>query len=102
MFTDGSKDPENQTVGAAFVVPELKFEKQINLDPTLSVFTSELLAIQQAVQWIIDQKIPKSVILTDSLSAVQAIKSGTSKSRPDITMKILSLLDTAKINSLCN
>ena len=70
IFTDGSKDPENRTVGAAFVVPELNYEKQIKLNPTLSVFTSELVAIQQAVQWIIDSKTPKSVILTDSLSAV--------------------------------
>ena len=100
IFTDGSKDPKNRTVGAAFVVPELNIEKQIKLDPTLSVFTSELVAIQHAVQWIIDSKIPKSVILTDSLSAIQTIKSGTSKSRPDITMKILSLLDTAIINNI--
>ena len=27
IFTDGSKDPENRSVGAAFVVPELNFEK---------------------------------------------------------------------------
>ena len=40
IFTDGSKDPENRTVGATFVVPELNFEKLIKLDPTLSVFTS--------------------------------------------------------------
>ena len=99
IFTDGSKDPENRTVGAAFVVPELNFEKQIKFDPILSVFTSKLVAIQQAVQWIIDSKIPKSVSLTESLSAIQAIKSGTSKSRPDITMKILSLLDTAKLTA---
>ena len=94
IFTDGSKDPENRTVGAAFVVPELNIETQIKLDPTLSMFTSELIAIQQAVQWIIDSKILESVILTDCLSAIQAIKSGTSKFRPDNTMKILSLLDT--------
>ena len=87
IFTDGSKDPENRIVGAAFVVSELNYEKQNKLNPTQFVFTSELVAIQQAVQWIIDSKTPKSVILTDSLSAIQAIKSGTSKSRPDITIK---------------
>jgi hypothetical protein len=30
MYTDGSKDPQNNTNGCAFVIPELKVSKGLN------------------------------------------------------------------------
>ena len=51
IYTDGSKDPTTNTVGEAFVVPELSHTSKIKLNPILSVFTMELIAIEHA--WIL-------------------------------------------------
>ena len=93
IYTDGSKDPTANTVGEAFVVPELGHTSKIKLNPILSVFTTELIAIEHA--WILRGGIQNSVILTDSLSAIQALQNGKSRSRPDKVDKILSLLNLA-------
>ena len=90
LYTDGSKDPDSHTAGAAFVVPahDIFF-------PNISVFTTELITIEYAIFWILRNKIPKAVILTDSLSTVQAQQSEQSKTRLDKINTILSLLDKA-------
>ena len=95
IYTDGSKDPAANTAGAAFVVPELDHTSKIKLNPILSVFTTELIAIEHAITWILKGGIQNSVILTDSLSAIQALQYGKSRSRPDKVDKILSLLNLA-------
>ena len=60
------------------------------------MFTTELIAIlEHAITWILKGGIPSSVILTDSLSAIQALQNGKSRSRPDKVDKILSLLNLA-------
>ncbi|MBV2113434.1 MAG: RNAse HI domain-containing protein [Candidatus Thiodiazotropha sp. (ex Ctena orbiculata)] len=95
IYTDGSKDPTANTAGAAFVAPELDHTTKIKLNPVLSVFTTELVAIEHAITWILKSGISSSVILTDSLSTVQALQIGKSRSRPDKVEKILSLLNLA-------
>ena len=95
IYTDSSKDPTANTAGAAFVVPELGHTSKIKLNPILSVFTPELIAIEHAITWILKGGIQNSVILTDSLSAIQALQYGKSRSRPDKVDKILSLLNLA-------
>ncbi|MCG8049253.1 MAG: reverse transcriptase domain-containing protein, partial [Candidatus Thiodiazotropha endolucinida] len=101
IYTDGSKDPElgkTGKTGAAFVVPEWDKHVPIRTDPNLSVFTTELIAIQYATKWAIEMKITNAVILTDSLSSIQALQSGKSNSRPDKIDIILTNLDKAKRN----
>ena len=93
IYTDGSKDPTANTVGEAFVVPELGHTSKIKLNPILSVFTTELIAVEHA--WILRGGIQNSVILTDSLSAIQALQNGKSRSRPDKVDNLLSLLNLA-------
>ena len=93
VYTDGSKDPTANTVGEAFVVPELGHTSKIKLNPILSVFTTELIAVEHA--WILRGSIQNSVILTDSLSAIQALQNGKSRSRPDKVDNLLSLLNLA-------
>ena len=96
IYTDGSsKDPTANTAGVAFVVPELDHTAKIKLNSILSVFTTELIAIEDAITWILKGGIQSSVILTDSLSAIQARQNGKSRSRPDKVDKILSLLNLA-------
>ena len=62
----------------------------------MSVFSTELIAIEHAINWITENNIPESVIFTDSLSSVQALRAGKSRTRPDKINRILTLLDSAK------
>ena len=96
VFTDGSKDPDQPATGAAFVVPSKDVRVGIKCNALLSVFTTELIAIEYAIKWIRKNNNPDSVIFTDSLSSVQAIHAGQSRTRPDKIDMILSLLDRAK------
>lgn len=96
VFTDGSKDPDQQSTGAAFVIPSLDIKRGFKCDSILSVFTTELIAIEHAIKWIKKNKVPESVIFSDSLSSVQALHAGQSRTRLDKVDRILNLLDNAK------
>ena len=96
IYTDGSKDIDKNTAGAAFVVPSRGIKVGIKCNPLLSVFTTELIAIEYALVWILKNKIQNSVIFSDSLSSIQALQVGRSKTRPDKINDILKLLDGAK------
>ena len=89
IYTDGSKDPENNRVGCAFVIPEFNAKYKFKLDGNLTVYTSELLAILMALRWAKKNKLEKFVVLTDSLSSVQSINSGKSRTRQDILDQII-------------
>jgi len=96
IYTDGSKTGD-QSVGAAFVVPELDFTHAIRLPSFVTVYVSELVAIKFALEWILASlsNINKPVvILSDSVSALQSINNGNCKSRPTLLHSILVLLDT--------
>ena len=67
-YTDGSKDPENNTNSCAFVIPELKVNKGYKLQSNLSIFMCELTAIFLALNWIQDFKPLNTVIFVDSFS----------------------------------
>ena len=71
---------------------KIKSHTEIQITPLLTVYTSELIAIPKALQWILENKPEKVVILTDSLSAIQSLESGKSHSRPDILDQILDLI----------
>ena len=96
VFTDGSKDPDKQTTGAAFVIPSLDIREGFKCNSNLSIFTTEFIAIEHAINWITENNIPDSIIFTDSLSSVQALLVGKSRIRPDKINQILTLLDSAK------
>lgn len=103
VYTDGSKDPVNNRVGCAFVVPSYGAEYKFKLNNNLTVYAAELTAIKQALLWIIDNKPGKVVILTDSLSSIQSISSGKSGTRQDILDEILLLIhNTLKLKLLVN
>src|SRR6218665_1073425 len=58
-----------------------------------SVFTAELIAIEEALKWLFSNKIKEPVIIfLDSLSSVEAIQSQTSNSKPNIIIRIMKLL----------
>ncbi|MCU7800042.1 MAG: endonuclease/exonuclease/phosphatase family protein, partial [gamma proteobacterium symbiont of Lucinoma myriamae] len=93
IYTDGSKDPIKQTSSCAFTIPELHITRKFKLNHNLSVFTTELIAIENALNWILTNEPKKAVILTDSLSAIQALQTGKNHSRPDLIQKINALVD---------
>ena len=87
--------------------------RKYKLHPNQTVYTSELLAIKKALQWILDNNLDfKMAILTDSLSAIQSIQSGKSRTRQDVLDHILYLihcivnrgktLDIDRVPSHCN
>jgi regulator of replication initiation timing len=45
IYTDGSKDPQNNTNGCAFAIPELNVSKGFKLQSHISIFMCELTAI---------------------------------------------------------
>ena len=64
--------------------------RKFKLHPDLTVYTAEHIAIQKALQWILENNLDfKTSILTDSLSAIQSIQSGKSKTRQDILDHVL-------------
>lgn len=92
IYTDGSKDPENNTNSCAFVIPELKVNKGYKLQSNLSIFMCELAAIFLALNWIQDFKPLNTVFFVDSLSALQAIKGSIYKVKNYIIYDIYNII----------
>ena len=84
-----TKDPQNNTNGCAFVIPELKVSKGFKLQSHMSIFMCELTATFLAWSWIQDFKPLNIVMFVDSLSALQAIKSSIYKVKNYIIYDIL-------------
>ena len=72
MYTDGSKLDDGLT-GAAFYIPKFKISKGYRIT-LVNIMTAELTAIILALQWIEDYLSVSVIILSDSMSALQAIK----------------------------
>ena len=76
IVTDGSKTPEGRAA-ASFYVPAYKYKVFKRMNDFTSVYRAELAAIMLALIWT--EQIPNLhtgiVILSDSLSALQSIKS---------------------------
>jgi ribonuclease HI len=91
VYTDGSKDPASKHVGyGVYCNDDQKARISKRLPNGQSVFTAELQAIDESLRVI--PKITNNtqvVILSDSLSALQAIQSGKSHSRPKLLSSLL-------------
>ncbi|XP_059147673.1 uncharacterized protein LOC131935300 [Physella acuta] len=86
IYTDGSKI--NEKVGAGFLIPHLNHSKSFRLTDGASIFTAELTAILMALEYTPTTPHTSISILSDSLSALQAIKGGEC-CREDIVEEIL-------------
>ena len=71
VYTDGSK--EDKRTAMSFVCDDHKFSCRINDEA--SICTAELLAIEAAIEYIWDSSDEEFMIITDSLSSLQALKS---------------------------
>ena len=88
IYTDGSKDPDTGHTGAAYYDPLADYGDGYRCTDHISVYTSELIAINEALDYISNKDYSNVVILSDSLSALQSLVTKTS-SRPDILNEIL-------------
>lgn len=92
IYTDASRDTDNKT-SAAFYIPSLQVQYKARLSDHLTIFAAELTAIKLALAWVLDHNNVNAVtIFSDSLSAIKAIESGRTTSRPNLLNQVLELL----------
>lgn len=80
VYTDGSKQ-ENGSVGAAFVCyknGKTLTTKKFKMHNSCSVFQAELFAILEATRWALNNQKSDVLVLSDSMSSLQALKNRSS------------------------
>jgi ribonuclease HI len=98
IYTDGSKSVEG-IVASSFVIPELNIQFKCRISNNSSVFTAELIALEQCVEWLVVNVnsealigVSKVIIYSDSLSSIIAINKGMSHTRPKLVSKIINII----------
>ncbi|XP_028312185.1 uncharacterized protein LOC114469134 isoform X1 [Gouania willdenowi] len=92
IFTDGSKDPRSGKAGLGVYIMNYETGKSMRVFDYVSVFTTALLAIRWALDWIERNKPEMSYIYSDSMAALQAISDHPSGARIDSVVEILCCL----------
>ena len=100
QFTDGSKDPDTGRAGPAVYIPASESYIKKRILDHVSVYTTELIAIFLALQWIEERETNNTVIASDSLSALMSIKSGKSLFRSNIINDIFLMLYRMELKGL--
>ena len=95
LYTDGSK--RHQSVACAFTINNAFFS--FKLPDGLSVYTAELAAILEALKFVRTHRIVRSLICTDSQSAVKALSRATMDRHP-LVASILELHYQTSTNGL--
>lgn len=90
IYTDGSKT--NDHTGFGIYIPSEQIKRSIKLPYIVDIFTAEAYAITNAITQAILHNFKKTLILSDSLSVIQAIRNRSSN--PIIT-EIISLINIA-------
>jgi ribonuclease HI len=93
IYTDGSKTADGKTA-AAYYIPNHNVQFKARLTDNITIFAAELMAIQLALLWVINTLKDNDceiILLTDSMSCLEALSSEESKSRPSL------LIDTIDI-----
>ncbi|XP_045453310.1 uncharacterized protein LOC123662511 [Melitaea cinxia] len=94
IYTDASKLFPSNCVGAACWIPKFKIILQFKCPPEISVFSGEGVAILEAILFALSHDLAPTVIFTDSLSCLLAIKENPfrSKLKDSIVFKIREAL----------
>ena len=71
IFTDGSKDPVKGRAGAAVCIPVSDTWIKKRVSDHVSVYTTELLAVILALQWIEEKEILSTVVASDSFFSIK-------------------------------
>ena len=91
IYTDGSKEPSSGKTGAAIYDPSGPFEEGYRCTDNISVYSTEMIALIAALKHIHNKGYQRTVVLSDSLSALQTLQTYQT-SRPDLLNTILTLL----------
>ncbi|XP_046963670.1 uncharacterized protein LOC124541262 [Vanessa cardui] len=81
IFTDSSKISPDSCVGSACWIPKFKIILQFKSPPETSIFSGEAIAILEAILFAHSHDLRQTVILTDSLSCLLAIRENPFRSR---------------------
>lgn len=81
IYCDASKHGANNTVGVGVFHREFNIIQKIKLPQETSVFTGECFAIYKALEYILLAKLPKTLIISDSKSALQSLERFPFKSK---------------------
>ncbi len=92
IYTDGSKDPESGFTAAVVYIPQFKVKISKRISDHISVFTTEIIAIFLALQWIEEVQPIRSVICTDSLSVLNSLLSGNATATQDMIFEVMQSL----------
>ena len=88
IYTDGSKDPESGKTSAACYDSREGVGNGYRCTDDLSIFSTELIAIREALDLVKRKEYQNVVILSDSLSALKALQSRRSN-RSDLVHDVL-------------
>ncbi len=91
IFTDGSKNPGSEHVGAGVYIPEFNVEISKIIIDGVSVFTAEIVAIILGLQWIEEVRPERVVICSDSAAALSSLNSKET-SRDDLLLEIFTIM----------
>ena len=97
IYTDGSKTQSG--AGFSFYVPWLSIRKAISCSGIHSPFHIELMAIHYALLWVLDNStiLNTVIILTDCLSALQAINNFQCNNANKMTTEIVNAINQAEV-----
>lgn len=94
VYTDGSKK-DNRT-GFGTHCPNLKYNFSARLPDQIDICTAEMIAIQEAITYIIRKRKKKAIILTDSKSAIEKLNQNFINPEAEtITLKTKTILIAA-------
>lgn len=93
IYTDGSKT-ERGVVAAAFRVPEIDEGHAVRLNDDVTIYAAEMTALAMALLWLQSANTQRpAAIFSDSLSSLQSLRSGKSRSRPNLQAALIELYD---------
>lgn len=98
IYTDASKHSSAGNVGVGVFHSQYNIVQKVKLPPESSVFTGECYGLFKALEYINLLKLKKTVIFTDALSALQAIKRNPFRSKPVIPIILLIRSILYKLN----
>ncbi|XP_072766388.1 uncharacterized protein [Anoplolepis gracilipes] len=89
FYTDASEEENSNFVGLAFYSPSLNVSQMFKASGRFSIFSTECMAITEAVDFILSNDIKRAVIFSDSLSVINKVSSR--KTYRDISFLVLIL-----------
>lgn len=88
IYTDGSVDPATNRAAFAVHIPEVGLSQGYRIPNNRSVFTTEVIAILCALEWVGKMRPQYTLICSDSAAALMTIQAGMPRVRADLVYEI--------------